>query len=76
MQMVLVKANRLYLYAGHTSHQLRQYLYKIAAHSRIQDPSAVFAHPHYVILQVVDTVSCLYYFHTSSIPPTGSFIHG
>ena len=76
MQMILIKANRLQFYAGHTSQQLRQELSDITAYARIQDPAAVFANPNYVVLKIVDTVSCFDVFHGGIIPPPGSFIHG
>lgn len=74
--MILIKAYRLHLHAGHTSQQLGQKLSNVTAPARIQDSAAVFAYPDNVIFKIVDTVSCFDVFHSSIIPPPGSFIHG
>jgi len=74
--MILIKANRLQLHAGHTSKPLRQKLSNVTAYARIQDPAAVFANPNHMVLEIVYAVSCLYIVHGGIIPPPGSFIQG
>jgi len=48
VQMILIKANRLKFHARHTSKQLRQYTSQVLTKTRIQDPTAVFAHPNHI----------------------------
>ena len=63
--MIPVKADHFNLHAGHTSQQPMQDLFEIIPDSRLQDPPAVFADPHHVILKTICTVSSQSYFHTS-----------
>jgi len=50
MEMVSIKANRLKSHPRHTPQQLGEYLPEVATYARIQDPAAVLAHPHHMIL--------------------------
>ena len=65
VKMVTVTADHLDLNAGHTSQQQMQDLLEIIPDSRLQDPPAVFAYPHHVIVKTICTVSSQSYFHTS-----------
>lgn len=76
MDLILIKANRLNCYTGQTSQQLGEQLLEGATDPRIQDPAAVLAHPHHVILQPGDTVCRLDNFPPLIVPPPGSFTHG
>jgi hypothetical protein len=57
VQMILVKANRLQCNARHTAEEVWQKLTNCGFDSRIQNLPAVLANPHYVILEMVCTVS-------------------
>jgi hypothetical protein len=76
MEVIAIEANRLDHHAGHTSQQLRHASPDVGRYTRIQDPAAVVADPHHVVLEVVSTVGRPDDFHAGILPPPGSFIHG
>ena len=76
VEVVVVKANRLDGDAWHTPQQRSQCQFEVRGHARIQDPTAVLAHPDEVILKAVDSVTGDLVLHSQSIPPSGSFTPG
>ena len=76
MYMVIVKANRLYAHAGHTSQQLRQHLFEILDEARLQDPPPVLRYPNYMVLKLPNAVRTLSNLHGFIVQTAGSFIHG
>ena len=73
VQMIVIKANRLYGYARHSSQEPAQGFFNIYRDARLQDPAAVFAYPYDVVLEMIDAMARYAVFHGFSIPPPDSF---
>lgn len=74
--MIEIKANRLDLNAWHTSQQPAEYLLGVLGDARLQNPSAILAHPHDVVFEIESAMTGRAVFHVRIVSPQDSFNPG